>query len=100
MPRIDDEKKIMLEFPEFEKYAGAFKTERSAIERVFGLVLKKFRILAIPFNGRGPDRVERLGQIFTLACQLTNLSFAYECKDNMVNANVPTHFNELLRNWC
>lgn len=86
-------------FPEFRKHVKAFKSERSQIERAFGMILRKWRILAQPFRGRG-KRYLRLGQIVLLGCQLTNLVFTYEKtlkqKKNMINTNPHKTFSALL----
>ena len=86
-------------FPEFRKHVKAFKSERSQIERAFGMILRKWSILAKPFRGRG-KRYLRLGQIVLLGCQLTNLVFALEetqkQKSNMVNLDPPKTFSDIL----
>ena len=94
------EQELFLElFPEFRKHVKAFKSERSQIERAFGMILRKWNILAKPFRGRG-QRYIRLGQIVLLGCQLTNLVFALQemnkQKKNMVNMNPAKTFNALL----
>lgn len=104
LPKHTEEKQLSEELPEFRKHFKAFKRERSQIERVFGLVLSKFMILQAGFKGRGPNRSIRLGQIFTLACQLTNLSFEFENYPNSKNVNIvdknpPQNYEDLL-NRC
>ena len=94
--------KIANDLPEFAKHLKAFKAERSQIERTFGLVLSKFKILTVAFKGRGPDRVKRFGQIFLLACQLTNLAFEFKKSSNnnvvnMVDSNPSLNFDDLLK---
>ena len=83
----------------FRKHVKAFKSERSQIERAFGMILRKWSILAKPFRGRG-KRYLRLGQIVLLGCQLTNLVFALEetqkQKSNMVNLDPPKTFSDIL----
>ena len=94
-----EEKAFLKMFPEFRKHVKAFKSERSQIERAFGMILKKWNILGKPFRGRG-RRYTRLGQIVVLGCQLTNLCFALQemqkKKSNMVNANPAKTFTALL----
>ena len=100
LPRKNEEKQFVEEFPEFEKYVKAFKRERSQIERAFGVALSKFSILNKAYRGRG-KRYLRLGQIALFAAQITNLIFAYEKFENcertsLVDLNPPRDFSELL----
>lgn len=99
LPDFKNEKTFIEKNPKYKIVVKAWKAQRSQIERVFGLVFKKFDILTSRFKGRGM-RTERLGQIVLLAFILTNVWFAYENKKlgrkNLVNKNPSNSYKEYL----
>lgn len=100
LPSKKKEDEFMSRNPYATPHLKAFKYRRSMVERVFGHEIAMWNILQKPYKGRGPDKYLRLGQIFLICAQLTNLKFMFDKatknKSNVVNNNPPKTFADVL----